>query len=43
MASPRRVRLTIIVEDAGGPEDWDRIMRGLVSIGAEIEDEEDIV
>ena len=42
MAAPRRLRITIEVDDDGGPEDYNRIMEAFSSIGAEIVEEETI-
>jgi hypothetical protein len=42
MAEPRRLRITILVDDDGGPEDYTQITDALSSIGAEIELEEEV-
>ena len=42
MAAPRTLRITIEVVDDGGPDDYDFIARTLMSIGADITDEQEV-
>jgi len=42
VAEPRTLRITIEVEDDGGPEDYNDIMRALGDICAEIIDETEV-
>lgn len=42
MAQPRMFEMTIVVEDDGGPEDYERIKEALGSIGADIIEEREV-